>query len=51
MMYGSLDISCKEQSFLRTIFCLFDLPEKPGNQNLDKMKQTTRDIIILTYVP
>ena len=53
MMYGSLDIRCKEQSFLRTIFCPFDpppptpTPEKPGNQNFDKMKPTARDIIIL----
>ena len=39
-MYGSLDIRCNRQSFLRTIFRPFDPPKNLENQNFDKMKKT-----------
>ena len=53
MMYGSLDTRCNEQSFLWTIFFLFDPPKNLENQNFDKMKKKKKKEIleVLSFVP
>ena len=49
MIYGSWDMECDGQNFLSlwTIFCPFTPPNNPKNQNIEKMKKTPGDIIIL----
>ena len=57
MIYGSLDIKCNGQSFLRTIFCPFDYrpplsSKNLENQNFDKMKKKQKkNLEILSFVP
>ena len=49
MMYGSWDMKCNGRNFLSfwTIFSPFYLPNNPKNQNFEKLKKTSGDIIIL----
>ena len=49
MMYGFWDMECNGQNFwsFRPFFALLPPPNNPNNQNFEKMKQATEDIIIL----
>ena len=49
MMYGSWDMKRDGQNFLPfwTVFCSFTPSNNPKNQNFEKLKKTSRDIIIL----
>ena len=48
MMYGSSDMECNGQNFLSfwTVFCPFT-PNNPKNQDFEKMKKLSGNIIIL----
>ena len=51
MIFGFSDMECNRQHFLSfwTIFCPFTSlpPKNPKNQNFEKLKKKTGDIIIL----
>ena len=49
MMYGFSDMECNGQNFLSfwIIFCPFSTLTTQKNQNLEKLKKTSGDIIIL----
>ena len=48
MLYGSWDVKCKGKSFMSfCTFLLFDPSNNPKNQNSEKIKTTSGDIIIL----
>ena len=49
MMHGSRGMECDQHNFLSfwTVFFPFYPPNNPKNQNFEKMKKTTGDVIIL----